>query len=135
MKLESNKLIDSLRQLNLPVEDFAIFGSGPMWAHGLREIKDLDIVARGKAWERAATLQKSEPAKTVGRVIHFAEGQIEIFDAWGPGEWDIDELIDTAEEIEGLRFVKLANVLKWKHLMAREKDADDIKLIKEYMQN
>jgi len=34
----------------------------------------------------------------------------------------VDKLIDAAEEIDGIRFVRLAEVLRWKNLMGREKD-------------
>ncbi|MEI7741769.1 MAG: hypothetical protein WCJ29_04650 [bacterium] len=135
MKLPKNELIDKLRALELPPEDFAIFGSGPMWAHGLHEMHDLDVLARGEAWKKAKANGTLQKAIVSGEKVDFADGLIEVFDTWGPGEWNVDELIDTAEEFDGIKFVKLANVLKWKRLMGREKDADHVKLIEQYMHN
>jgi len=45
----------------------------------------------------------------------------------------IDTLIDTAEEFEGIKFVTLENVLRWKKLMGRPKDLEHIKMIKAYL--
>jgi predicted nucleotidyltransferase len=50
----SEKLLSLLKSLKLPTEDFAVFGSGPMYAHGIKELgHDLDLIARGVAWEKA----------------------------------------------------------------------------------
>ncbi len=41
----------------MPAGDWALHGSAPMLAHGLlSEIHDIDIVARGAAWEAAGRL-------------------------------------------------------------------------------
>lgn len=137
MKLPAHPYLDALRQLNLPEKDFAIFGGGPMWAHGLRDkLNDLDVVARGDAWLMVTKLGTPQPTEIkVGQVVELDRGNIEVFNAWGPGTWDVHDLIDTAEIIDGIRFVKLSNVLKWKKLMGRPKDIDHVKLIEQYMHN
>jgi hypothetical protein len=128
-------LIDALLSLELPSEDYAVFGSGPMYAHGLKDLgHDLDIVARGAAWEKAA--EKGEIKITESgddKVIELFDGFIEIFRSWAPGEWDIDALIDEAEEISGIRFVQLEKVLAWKKIKNRPKDAEHIALIEAYL--
>ena len=128
-------LIDKLLSLELSTDDYAVFGSGPMFAHGLIELgHDLDLVARGSAWEAASA--KGEVKTTDsgnGNVIEFYEGEIEIFDSWAPGEWDIDILIDQAQMIGGIKFVELETVLAWKKMMNRPKDAAHIAFIEEYL--
>jgi hypothetical protein len=42
-------------------------------------------------------------------------------------------LVDTADIIEDIRFVKLEHVLNWKRMMGREKDLKDIGLIETYL--
>jgi len=131
--LKNHPLIQQLLALGLPPDDFAVFGSGPMMAHGIKESRDLDIIARGAAWSLAQALGQQKKGGYGGNKIGLADGLIEIFDSWGPGAWDADELIDTAEVIEGIRFVALQNVLKWKKLMGRPKDAEHIGLIETYL--
>jgi hypothetical protein len=42
----------TLRALDLPTTGYAVFGSGPLAVCGLiEEVHDLDVVARGAAWE------------------------------------------------------------------------------------
>jgi hypothetical protein len=134
--LPQHPLIEKLKQLDLPAKDFAIFGSGPLWVRGIRTSKDLDIIARGAAWEKAKKLG------TVGindrdgtEKVTLANGQIEVYQSWYPGEWNIDALIDSTDSVEGLPFVKLEHVLEWKQRLGREKDVRDVALITEFLAN
>ncbi len=128
-------LFVELKALNLPVNDFAVFGSAPMWIHGLKELNnDIDLVARGEAWEKAITLGSITTTPTASRVVRLLDGKIEIFDTWGPGEWDINQIIDNAEEIDGVKFVSLSDVARWKEIYGREKDLQHLALIKQYLE-
>lgn len=128
-----NGLIRKLAALGLPPDDFAIFGSAPLMIRGLRESRDLDAVARGAAWAKAVSpAERLEKPAGGGTKAVLAGGDIEFFDVWGPGEWDIDDLIDTADVIDGVRFVSLDRVAKWKSLMGRPKDLADLELIERY---
>jgi hypothetical protein len=135
--MESLELLNKLKSLNLPTNDYAVFGSGPMYPRGIKELShDIDIVARGVAWESAAKL--AQPVKTstgLNLVVELFNGEIEIFNGWMPGEWDIDELIDTAEMFDGIPYVTIDNVVKWKKIKNREKDIEHIRLIEEYLKN
>ncbi|MFA6603481.1 MAG: hypothetical protein WCT10_01410 [Patescibacteria group bacterium] len=132
MVLKSNPLVCRLLELELPTADFAVFGSGPMMARGWRDSRDLDIVARGAAWDKAR--QVGVESFTADGAVKYVIGPIEVFDSWAPGQWDVNELIDGAELIDGVRFVSLENVIKWKRLMGRPKDLEDIKLIEDRLQ-
>ena len=126
----SNQLLTKLKSLNLLADDFAIFGSGAMYPRGLKELNhDIDVIARGKAWKKALTLAKPEVSwEDSGALgISLFDGQIEISNGWGPGKWNIDELIDTADIFGGVRYVSLENTLKWKKEMSRPKDLEHIK--------
>jgi hypothetical protein len=56
-----------------------------------------------------------------------------VYQDWYPGKWNIDELIETAEVIDGIAFVHLRTVIEWEKIMGREKNERDIMLIKEYL--
>lgn len=133
--LRNNPLFGKLISLGLSGDDYAVFGSGPIFAHGIKDLgHDLDVIARGKAWRQACAL--ASPIYAIwgnGLVVKLFNGEIEIFDIWGPGDWDVNDLIDTAEIIEGIRFVTLENVVKWKRLMGREKDRIHIKMIEDHL--
>lgn len=132
-RVRQNPVIKKLLSLNLPPDDYAIFGSGPLFAHGITDrLGDLDVVARGKAWKKALKLGRAEtPPSGASKLIKLYEGKIEIFSGWYG--WDVNELIDTAEVIEGLRFVNLESTLKWKKQSGRPKDKKHVKLIEAYL--
>ncbi len=133
---KQHPLFQKLLSFDLPPEDFAVFGSGPMFVHSLRgAIKDLNVIARGAAWQKAHALGGEQEAHSgMGKAILPAEG-IQIYNAWGPGTWTADDLIDTSEIIDGIRFVTLDKVAYWKGLMERPKDIADVKVINDYLEN
>lgn len=120
------KHIEELKRLSLPKDDFAIFGSGPMAVRGIRENKDLDLVVTPTLWE---DLKKKLPVSDdstikIGNIEIFKE--LPIFD-------NTEELIDNADIIDGFKFVKLNEVIKFKKALGREKDLKDIKLIENFL--
>lgn len=134
MNLPKHQLFDELKKLRLPEGEWAVFGSGPMWVRGIRESSDIDIIARGAAWEWAKTNGETGIKEGSGlEYAHFAGDGIEVYRDWYPGEWNIDVLIDDAEVVDGVPFVRLESVIKWKKIMGREKDAKDLVLIEEYL--
>jgi len=120
------KYLEELKKLNLPIDQFAIFGSGPLAVRGLRENDDLDIVASEELWNQLTEKYKPVSDKEI------KIGSIQIFKHWRPWFDDSRELIESADLINGVRFVNLADVKKWKSAMGREKDLADIKLIDKF---
>jgi 8-oxo-dGTP diphosphatase len=126
---------DRLLELGFPTQDFVIFGSAPMTVRWLRDrAADLDLVAQGVAW-RMATLMGpvSGTDSGVGSKVRLDGGQIEVYSAWAPGNWELQQLIDSAEVIEGVRFARLDDVLTWKQAMGRPKDLVDAVRILAYL--
>ncbi|KXK58530.1 hypothetical protein AWW66_29265 [Micromonospora rosaria] len=116
-----------LRALDLPARDFVVFGSGPLLAHNLRTtLGDLEVVARGAAWERLTAMGRPVPAPSGhGQMVRL---QIEATDRWLPG-FDTDDLIAAAEWHAGIPFAPLAEVRRSKLTTCRPKDRVDLALI------
>ena len=135
--LTESPFLRALDALRLDPDDFVIFGSGPMLAAGLRDISDLDIVARGASWEWA--LQFGEPiaddAAHLPRVRFWVGAvEIEIGPKWySPPLWSTDDLIDGAEKICGYRFASLLDVRRYKLALGRAKDWPDIAAIEDLL--
>ncbi len=115
-------------ELDLDVRDFVIFGSGPLLAHGLRYgIHDLDVVARGPAWQRVLDHGCPGTGSVNGAPMAlFWDGLIQFSRGWISADWDADDLIDRAQSIQGLPFATLADVLAYKEILLRPKDYPDI---------
>ncbi len=127
-------LFDRVKSLNLPVSDFAIFGSGPLIVRGIIPASnDLDIICRGQAWERVKAIGELEYlSKYDVTVVTMCDGRLTFGTKWAIGEFDIDELIDGAEEIGGLPFVRLEHVTNYKEISKRPKDLRHIEALKAY---
>lgn len=129
MALSDSRLFRDLRSLELPISDYAVAGSGPLFARGLIDgIGDLDVVARGPAWTKALTMGTVEEAPEAGvhRVV-LLDGRIEVLDGWYPEVWDVDELIDQADVIESIPFVQLQVVVWTKGRSRRPKDREHLR--------
>ncbi|MBB4917416.1 hypothetical protein [Streptosporangium saharense] len=124
---DSAGLFATLTGLGLPRGSYVICGSAALYVRGLRErIGDLDVLATGPAWRIAATLGAPRPAPSgYGLAIHHPAVPIEFVDRWTPG-WCTDHLIESADVIDGLPFMRLACVLAWKEAARRPKDVPDI---------
>lgn len=127
------ELFKELKELNLPKGKFAIFGSGPMVIRGLRESEDLDLIVTQDVFDEFKN--RGDWNFEIRTCEELQKGNIEMCHEWGPGEWDIDKLINEAEIIDDLPFVRLEEVLKWKKIYNREKDIRDIELIESYFKN
>jgi hypothetical protein len=125
-----------LMSLQLDPENFAIAGSGPLFARGwIDDPSDLDIVARGSAWDTAVKLGKvsSAPYSDVQHVTLF-NGNIDILNGWFPECWPVNQIIDEADLICGLRFVRLDIVVATKRMLARPRDSIHLRVITEHTQ-
>jgi hypothetical protein len=126
MKFEER--LDELRKLKLPADKFAVFGNGPLSVRGLKDAIDLHIIVKKDVWD--VLDRKFMARNNFGAIIL---GNIEVVRDMLPWFDDLDTLIDDADIIDGIRYVKLEHVLKWKKEMNREKDKNDIKIIEEFL--
>jgi hypothetical protein len=98
-----------------------VFGSGPLIVRGIIDAtNDLDVVSRGGAWKKACELGEMVSLEEHDvNVVSFLDGAITIGTSWAYGNVDFDELIDTADIIDGLPFARLEHVVKYKRIAGR----------------
>jgi hypothetical protein len=114
-------LFERLRALRLSPGEYAVFGSGPIAVRGLLdEVNDLDIIVRGATWPRLRSLG-TVVVKDGDEMVDLGNG-LTFGRSWEYGDFDIDQLIDEAEIIAGLAFVRLASVIEFKKIAGRPKD-------------
>jgi hypothetical protein len=125
-------LFELLRSLALPNGDYAVFGSGPLLVRGIiGAAGDLDVLCRGEAWARARRLGRVAEEHGVP-VVSLFDGAVTLGTAWAIGAFDVDHLIDTAEVIDGVPFVRLEHVVAYKRIADRPKDREHLRLLAGY---
>ena len=119
-----DELLEALRRLALPISEYAVFGSGPLLVRGIiQEIHDLDVLCRGQAWQQVQSLGETRRLEHFDVcVVSMLDGKLTFGDRWAIGDFDVNELIESAEIIDGIPFVRLENVIRYKTIADREKD-------------
>ena len=127
-------LFDQLKGLNLPVGDFAIFGSGPLVVRGIIPASnDLDILCRRLAWKTVQEIGELEYLSDYDvTIVTMCDGRLTFGPEWGIGNFDINELIDSAEVIDGLPFVRLEHLACYKGIIKRPKDLEHLQALEAY---
>ena len=46
------ELLKKVKELNLPQNQYAIFGSGPLAIRGIRDSNDIDLIVKKKLWNK-----------------------------------------------------------------------------------
>ncbi|WP_026922953.1 hypothetical protein [Glycomyces arizonensis] len=117
--------------------DFVIAGSARLWIDGyIREVSDLDVVARGATWERAWDMALrgealfGEGSVDHAKVIRLFGDRVEVGDHWVLPTISADELIDEADVIGGLRYFRLETVQLYKKYLDRAKDRTDLEALR-----
>ena len=127
----ADELFSHVRSLKLPAGDYAVFGSGPLIVRGVIEAtNDLDIICRGAAWERVQEIGEISSFDDANECVNLLDGRITFGVTWKYGEFDLDELIDTAEIIDDLPFVTLKHVTAYKEAADRPKDREHLALLR-----
>lgn len=128
-------VLDLLRATDLGAGDHAVFGSGPLLIRNIiPTVNDIDIVARGEAWRLAAV---------AGELVHLPEhditiaslhsGRLTVGTSWAIGDVDIDDAIETADQIEGIPWVRLDLVAEYKRVAGRSKDIEHLRLLERWL--
>ena len=121
--------IQRLAELDLPLGNWALFGSGPLLLRGwIDEVGDLDVVSRGPAWEKAKEHGRLVALPDGNQIVEAGSG-VTVGRTWLYGDFTIDDLIDTAEMIDGIPCVRLEHVISYKRLSDRPKDRVHLEII------
>lgn len=124
------ELINQVKEMNLPQSEFAIFGSAVMAIRGMREVPNIDLIVTDKLWSEL--LKKGYVPDYEGFI---RKNMVKISNWWfAATRRSIPMMIEDAETIQSLPFVKLDEVRFYKSKLNRDKDIADVKLIDIYLE-
>jgi len=131
---KNQELFQRVKELNLPIGEYAIFGSGPMGIRNLREMHDIDLIVSDRIFNEYSNKQGWRIKEIYGYRDWLINDNLEVEMGrdWHEG-WDVEGMIKEAEIIDGLPFVKLDYLIKWKKFFGREKDLKDVEIIEKFL--
>lgn len=125
-----------VKELGLPLDQIIIIGSGVLDQLGIRQSADIDVAAGREVLEKIARSGgwAKKLDKNQRRYLVKCDGSVEIWDGWeiDGRVVEYDELLDYTVEHDGVKFVSLDFLRRWKSWRGREKDMQDMKLIDEW---
>lgn len=133
--MDRDELIRRVSELNLPLGQYCVVGSGPLVVRNLRDGDDIDVLVTESlfaeffdhpAWEEEVHLEGKHMLKNP---------PFQIMREFGFGEYwpEPETLIDQADVVEGVAFAPLEEIVMFKQALGRSKDQRDIALINEYL--
>jgi len=129
-------IFSRVKKFNLPVGQYAVFGSSLLDVWGLRKAQDLDIIVLPELYKqlkKEGWLEKQAHGfpMLVNGDANVTTVQVKPTD----GEYSPDriKLIKDAVILRGIPFVRVEEVIACKTAYNREKDLKDIKLLQEYL--
>lgn len=129
-------IVKEIKKLGFPKGSYVVFGSGPLTVRGIRKTSDIDLVVTKDLYEKLKNKGWKEHIFPSGKKVVIRKN-VEIAPNWDYGNYNpsLEELLETADYFEGIPFVNLKEVIKWKKAFRREKDLEDIKLIEKHLKN
>lgn len=127
-------IIEKIKDLNFPAEQYVVVGSGTLDALGMRKASDIDIAILPELHKKLCGNSDWEKEEKYGKIFLKKEG-IDIIPSldWSEYPTTTEEAIQSALIIEGVPFLNLQELKKFKNALGRDKDFEDIKLIDEYL--
>lgn len=136
----SETFADKVKALNLPLDQIIVIGSGILDQLEIRPASDIDLAVSSDLMKKLSE-ESSDWIKKFDDNQRFYfikdDGSAEVWDGW---EFDgqvvsYDGLLDYVVEYDGVRFVNLEFLSRWKKWRSLEKDTQDVKLIDEWRAN
>lgn len=127
-------IIEKIKVLNLPPNQYVIIGSGTMVALGIREASDIDMSVLPELHKKLRESGEWEEDVRYGKVF-LKKDDFEINPelSWEDYQTSTAEAIQSAMIIDGIPFLNLQELKKFKQALGRDKDFADIKLIDDYL--
>lgn len=132
--MDGHEVNKKIKDLDLPLNSYVVFGSGPLAAISIRKINDIDLFVSSTLFQELEQGGWKRRLGINGKTILF-KGIFEASDEWRFGKYNpsLKDLLVTADLIDGVPFVNIYELRKWKKIMNRKKDIRDVDAIDEYI--
>lgn len=133
-------VIDQIKNLDFPIGQYVVVGSGIMAMYGLKQARDVDIVVSPNLFEKCEREGWEQIPYTYTDKLekhYLQKDPVELYLDVNHGKFrpTFDELLNRAETFDRIPFISLEDLLKFKRSYNRPKDHADIKLIEDFLKN
>ena len=136
IKATQSDIFSRIKALDFPFGEYVVVSSGILEALGIRSARDLDIAVTPKLFEKLRMDGGWTEEERYGKLFLSKPG-IDIIRqlSWDAYSTTNEEAIASALIIDGIPFMNIDELKRFKRALGREKDFADIKLIEEYKEN
>ena len=126
-------IIERVRTLNLPADEFVVIGSGVLEALGLRLSNDVDIVVSPRLYDELKNLGWAETPRR--NYFYLQKDDTEAYLFWDNDsiEPNLAELKQSEMVIDGIAFADPQRLMAWKQRRAEPKDLRDVVLLQQWL--
>ncbi|MBI4836074.1 MAG: hypothetical protein HY817_02325 [Candidatus Abawacabacteria bacterium] len=137
--MNSHEVVAQIKALSLAFGQYILVGGGVLAIHHIRETKDIDIVVVPALFEQLAmTWPLDQEYERKWQRKRLKKGEVEIYpDLYLEKQSlfiNVAILIKQADMVEDLPLQPLEHLMMCKLDSAREKDLQDVELIKKYLE-
>jgi hypothetical protein len=126
-------ITEQVKKLHLPIGQYVVIGSGILDALGIRPAHDIDIAVTPKLFKTLQISDEWEREERYGKIF-LKKDNLDINPqlSWSEYPTTTEDAIASALIINGIPFMNLEELKKFKSALGREKDKIDIALIATY---
>jgi hypothetical protein len=127
-------IVAEVTKLDLPLGQYVVIGSGIMAQLGLREANDVDIAVTPDLYAKLRASGEWEEEERYGKIF-LKKDAVEINPRldWECYSTTAEQAIASATVIDGVPFMNLNELVKFKCGLGRAKDLADIVMIEAYL--
>lgn len=129
-------ITDKVKALNLPLGEYVVAGGGILEVLNIRETNDIDLAVTPYLHKKLRESGEWEEEEKYGKIF-LKKDKIDVIPKldWEEYNTTTEDAIQTATIIDGIPFMNLDELCKFKTALGRDKDFKDIELIREYQKN
>lgn len=126
-------ILARIKELDFPFGQYVVVGSGTLDALGIRPACDIDIAVTPELFNKLQKDGDWEEEKRYGKIF-LKKNDVEIIPqlSWEEYPTTASQAIASALVINGIPFMNLEELKKFKKALGRVKDKNDIDLIEQY---
>lgn len=128
-------IVKEIKSLNLPLEEYVVVGSAVLEVKQIRKSDDIDILTTEAGYRALKEQEGWNEGTAYSGEKELSKDRFSVTCSLEKMGYlrTPEQVIASAEVIDGVPFMNLRELMAFKMTLGREKDREDLKLIAEYI--